>query len=273
MSEFEFMRSLPFGPYLPGDSPMHRLDPRTRILLVVIFMAAILGARQPASLLLLVCAILVGWRIARVPFEPLRRGWVEAFPFLVILAMIQILLRVGPDPDPLFAINRLVISVSDVWMGAAVLLRFSAFIALLGLAAASLSESEMTSALQSLLRPLNRVGIPARDFILAVQVSLRYFPLLAQSAERIAKAQASRGADWRPSGWNLVQRVRQIAPLIVPLFVNSLRRAEHMALAMDARGYGSLPNRTSLVVLKYTWRDITALLAALALAALLIFPF
>jgi energy-coupling factor transport system permease protein len=110
------------------------------------------------------------------------------------------------------------------------------------------------------------IGIPAHDFVLAVQVSMRYFPLLAQSAERIAKAQASRGADWSPAGWNILQRVRQITPLIIPLFVTSLRRAENMALAMDARGYGSLPLRTSMIVLRFTALDA----AALALGVLLV---
>lgn len=273
MNEFDFMRGIPFGPYLSQDSLLRRLDPRTRILFVVVFMGALLLARQPASLAGGLCIILICWRIARVPFEPLRRGLVTALPLLVILAIIQILFRVGPDPDPFFETDFLTISWQDVWVGIEIVLRFSAFIALLGLAAASLSESEMTSGLQSLLDPLNRVGIPARDFVLAVQVSMRYFPLLAQSAERIAKAQASRGADWRPSGWNLVQRVRQIAPLIVPLFVNSLRRAEYMALAMDARGYGSLPRRTSLVELCFTPRDISVLLCAVTLGGLVAFPY
>jgi energy-coupling factor transport system permease protein len=142
---------------------------------------------------------------------------------------------------------------------------------LIGLGAASISESELTHGLLSLLSPLTRVGIPAADFVLAVQVSLRYFPLLAQSAERIAKAQASRGADWRPAGWNLVRRAQQIIPLVVPLFITSLRRAENMALAMDARGYGSQPVRTSLVTLRFTPRDALALAAVLALAVVMVF--
>lgn len=270
MSEFEFMRTVPFGPYLPNGSPAHRLDPRTRILLVILFMIALLAARRPIGLVIGLLVILLMWRAARVPFEPLRRAWLSALPFLLILAVIQVLLRVGPDPQPVLVWRWLVISPADLLASLALLLRFSGFIALLGLAAASLSESELTQGLQSLLKPLTWLGIPAHDFILAIQVSLRYFPLLAQSAERIAKAQASRGADWRPAGWNLAVRARQIAPLIVPLFVNSLRRAENMALAMDARGYGSLPIRTSLVILRYSRRDILALLAGLGLAVLLV---
>jgi energy-coupling factor transport system permease protein len=262
-NEFEFMRGLPFGPYLPVDSPLHRLDPRTRILLVVLFMIALLAARHPLGLALCLAIILAGWRIARVPLEPLWRGWVSMLPLLLFLVGLQILFRVGDDPDVLLRIGSLVISSADLLAGLAVLLRFSGFMAVLGLAAASLSESEITRGLEALLHPLSLLHIPIQDFVMAVQVTLRFFPLLAQTAERIAKAQASRGADWRPSGWNLIQRARQIAPVIVPLFVASLRRAENMALAMDARGYGSLPNRTSVVTLHYHWEDGMALLGAI----------
>jgi energy-coupling factor transport system permease protein len=101
---------------------------------------------------------------------------------------------------------------------------------------------------------------------MVIQVTMRYFPLLAQIAERIAKAQASRGADWQPTGWNLLQRTRQMVPLIVPLFIASLRRAENMAMAMEARGYGSLPRRTSMVTLRFGRADALALAVAAALA-------
>ncbi|MBE0695337.1 MAG: energy-coupling factor transporter transmembrane protein EcfT [Anaerolineaceae bacterium] len=267
MNEFEFLRGLPFGPYLPEGSPLRRFDPRTRILVIGLLMIGLILIRHPAGLLLGLGVILLIWSIGRVPFEPLRHGWISALPFLVILALIQVLLRSGEDVDVLMSLGSLVVSSADLWAGIMLLLRFSAFIALLGLGAASLSESEITHGLQSLLRPFTYLGIPAADFVLALQVSLRYFPLLAQSAERIAKAQASRGADWRPAGWNLIRRAQQIVPLVVPLFVTSLRRAENMALAMDARGYASQPVRTSLVTLKYQLRDALALAAILVLTA------
>ncbi len=271
VNEFEFLRGLPFGPYLPLNSPLHRLDPRTRILLIVLFMVALLSARHPEGLLLGIAVILLGWRIARVPFEPLVRGWLSVLPFLLLLAVLQVLFRVGQDPDVLLRIGSLVISSADLWAGLAVLLRFGGFMAVLGLAAASLSESEITRGLEALLRPLSALHVPVQDFVMAVQVTLRFFPLLAQTAERIAKAQASRGADWHPAGWNLMQRARQIVPVIVPLFVASLRRAENMALAMDSRGYGSLPLRTSLVTLHIKIADALALVGAVGVAVIVVF--
>ncbi len=267
MSEFEFLRGLPFGPYLAVDSPLHRLDPRARILMVVLLMAGLTAASHPLGLLIGLGVVLSGWPLGRAPFAPLLRGWLAVLPFLVILAIIQVVFRAGEEGRVLFSVGKLVISMGDVWAGVALLLRFSAYIALLGLAAASLSESEITHGLEALLRPLSHLRIPVQDFITVVQVTLRFFPLLAQSAERIAKAQAARGADWQPAGWNLAKRVRQIAPLIVPLFVTSLRRAENMALAMDARGYGSLPVRSSMVTLRYRIQDGLAIATAVGVAA------
>ncbi len=270
VNEFEFLRSLPFGPYAPVDSPLQRLDPRTRILLVVLMMAALTIAQSLAGVLLGLAAVLAAWWLARRPFGPLLRGWRAALPFLLILVIIQLLLRRGGDEAALVVIGPLAYSAADLLSAGAFLLRFFGFIAVLGLAAASISESELTHGLESLLRPLNVLRLPVYDFVAVIQVTLRYFPMLAQTAERIAKAQASRGADWQPAGWNLARRVRRLVPLIVPLFIVSLRRAENMALAMDARAYGSMRTRTSMVQLRMRLSDGIALLGGLALTAAMI---
>lgn len=271
-SEFEFLRGMPFGLYLPVDSPLHRLDPRTRILLTVLVIAAMLIANNLLELALVLVVVLAGYRLARTPYGPMLRGWRSALSFLLFLAVLQILFRAGGRDQPaLFAWRWLVVSAADLWSAASLIARFSGLMAVIGLAASSLSESDLTNGLNALLRPLNAIGIPVSDFVMVIQITLRYFPLLAQSAERIAKAQASRGADWQPAGWNLIQRGRQIAPLIVPLFITSLRRAENMALAMDARGYGNLPARTSMTVLHFRSVDVVVLASAVLLILGIIF--
>jgi energy-coupling factor transport system permease protein len=114
-----------------------------------------------------------------------------------------------------------------------------------------------------LLSPLNRLGIQTMDFVMAIQVAMRFLPLLAQSAERIAKAQASRGAEWGLKSGGIFKQARQVIPLIVPLILTSLRRAEMLALAMDARAYGLQKNRTSLYELQFKISDLYFLLAGL----------
>jgi energy-coupling factor transport system permease protein len=121
--------------------------------------------------------------------------------------------------------------------------------------------------LASLLRPLTALGLPTHAFVLMVQVSLRFLPLLAQEAERIAKAQASRGAEWGTGRGGLLRRARQALPLIVPLFLTALRRAERLAEAMEARGYHGGQGRTSMVTLRWRAADSVALLVGVGLGA------
>lgn len=267
-NEFEFLRAMPFGPYLPVDSPLHRLDPRTRILLILMYMVTLIVAQNPLGLLFGLAVVLTVWRIGRLPFGPLLRGWRSAAPFLLILALIQVVLgSLGQGEQALFRLGPLAVSAGDLIAGLSLLLRFMGLMAVLGMASSSISESELTRGLEALLRPLAVLRVPIYDFVTIIQVTMRYVPLLAQTAERIAKAQASRGADWAPTGWNIIHRAQQIIPLIVPLFITSLRRAESMALAMDARGYGSSPTRTSMIQLKFTGADALALVIAVILAA------
>lgn len=258
MSEFEFLRDLPVGQYVPVDSPLHRLDPRTRIVTAILLLLALTFISSPLALGVGLLAALVGWWISRIPMGPMLRGWRAVLPFILILALLQVFFRAGPEGDPLFRIGGLVISTGDLQAALTLIMRFSAYIAVLGLASATLSASDITRGLESLLRPLLIVHFPVHDFVMVIQVTLRFFPLLAQTAERIAKAQASRGADWNAKG-NLIQRVRQVLPILVPLFVTSLRRAENLALAMDARGYGSGPTRSSMVVLSFRWLDVAVI--------------
>ena len=119
--------------------------------------------------------------------------------------------------------------------------------------------SELIHGLLRLLSPLNHL-IKTIDMVMVIQVMLRFFPFLTQSAERIAKAQASRGAEWGVKSRGLFTRIRQVVPLIIPLFLISLRRAENLALAMDARAYGYLDTRTSMQELHFTCRILALLL-------------
>ena len=271
MSEFEFLKDLPIGQYVPGDSVLHRLDPRTRILAATALMLALTLTPRAAGLLVGLGVGLSGWALARMHPGPALKGWRAAVPFLIILALLQIFLQMRPEEGAiLYRSNGLVISEGDLWSGINLILRFSAYIFLLGLASSVLSASQITRGSEALLRPLLRVGLPVHDFVMVVQVTLRFFPLLAQTAERIAKAQASRGADWSMRG-GPIQRARRMAPMIVPLFVTSLRRAENLALAMDARAYGSIPVRTSMIVLQFRRLDFWALWVVVAILLMMVF--
>lgn len=270
MNEFEFLRDLPIGQYIPQDSLVHRLDPRARILAFTLLILALTFTPHTVGLVLGLAAGGAGWGLARLHPGPAIKGWRTALPFLVFLAILQVIFNVGPDTGAVvLQTSWITITSHDVMAGVNLIIRFSAFITILGLASSVLSASDITRGSEALLRPLKRLGFPAHDFVMVVQVTLRFFPLLAQTAERIAKAQASRGADWNARG-NIIARARRTAPLLVPLFVVSLRRAENLALAMDARAYGSGPDRSSMVELRFTRTDWMALALVCAASGLIL---
>ncbi len=271
MENFEFLRTINIGEYLPTGSVIHRLDPRARLAGGAILFLAVTLAAHPAGLALGLLVFLSGLVLAKIPLRFALRSLLPPLPFILILALLQIFINPYPDTQPVyFRLGGLAISGVDLWAAAALFLRFCALILGLGLISYSISTSEMMAGLGALLRPLAYLGLPVHDLVMVIQVTLRFLPLLALSMERIAKAQASRGADWGSGRGSLFKRVQRVVPLIVPLFLVSLRRADHMALAMDARGYGVSARRSALVELHFHPRDGLALAIAALLGGLIL---
>jgi energy-coupling factor transport system permease protein len=274
MNDFDFMRNLPFGQYMSLDTPLEHIDCRARILSFVMILTVLSVTRNLAGLIFGLVVILISLVLLRFPLRFTLSGLLSPLPFLLILAILQVFINPHPDEGArLFQIGSNVIAVSDLAIGLILLLRFMALILGLTIASQTLSTSEITHGMESLLSPLKWLRFPVHDLVVIIQVSLRFIPLLAQVAERIAKAQASRGAAWQKGKGGLFSRVRLIIPLILPLFLTSLRRAESMALAMDARGYGTQNQRSSLIKYQFGWKDaLTCLISAGISAGILFFP-
>lgn len=266
MSEFEFMRYVTIGQYLPTGSPIHRLDPRARLVGGMLLVLALTAAPHLTGLLIGAGALLALLALSRVPLRYALRGLLPPLPMLAALALLQILFGAQQDAHPLLTLGPLRLSLEDLQVGLMLIARFAALILGLSLLSFTLSSTELVHALESLLRPLARLGLPTHDFVLMVQVALRFIPLLAREAERIAKAQASRGADWSAKRTHLFKRVRQTFPLLIPLFMTGLQKAENLALAMEARGYGDGRGRTSLVALRFRLADAASIFLAAAMA-------
>jgi energy-coupling factor transport system permease protein len=271
-NSFEFLGKINFGQYLPLQSPLHRSDPRARIIALIFVLAGLTFAPRPLGLLLGLGALAVGLRLGRIPFRFVLRGMLTPLPFLIIIALLQILFNPRLDVSPAWlTLGPIILTPAGLLAGLMILLRFTGLILGLGLASFCLSTSELIRGLQSLLSPLQKIGLPTRDGIMAVQIMLRFIPLLAISAERIARAQAARGGEWGSAQGSLVSRVRQVIPLLVPLFLTGLRRAEALALAMDARGYDNPAARpTALVEMHLRTSDFTLMATAFAIFWLLI---
>jgi energy-coupling factor transport system permease protein len=273
MSQFEYLRSMSIGQYLPLASPVHRLDPRAKLLAYVVLIIAVSLASQAAGLLFALVVVVILMAASRTPPGYALRGWMAALPFLLALAALQLII-VRPDAPmlPLIEVYGLRIYFAGIEAATTLLLRFSVLMALLTVASATLSTLETIHAMDLLLKPLRWIGLNPTPVVMVVQIMLRFLPFLALSAEKIAKSQASRGADWDGRRGGLVARAKRVLPLVIPLFINSLRQAETLADAMLARGFSEKRDRTSLREIHFRLADGAFLLAVLTCSLLVLFP-
>ena len=271
MSDFEFLPSATIGQYIPTGSILHHIEPKAKIIGFGILILAITLSGSSIGIGVGLAASLLGLLIARIPIKFALKGLAPPLPFLIIIALLQIFLFPKTDQTILFVIGPISVSIAGLWSGILLLLRFAALILMISLMSFCMSTSELIQGLQRSLKPLRHLGIHPTDLVMIIQVTLRFLPFLAQSAERIAKAQASRGAEWGIKSKGLSSRVKQIIPLIIPLFITSLKRSETMALAMDSRAYGYKNDRTSMYEYHFTWRDALFLVIVLLITAAISF--
>jgi energy-coupling factor transport system permease protein len=271
MSDFEFLRLLPIGQYIPGETFLHRMDGRVKIVISIILLSGVIFAPRLTGLMVAAGFVMICLAVARVNFGFALRGLVVPLPFLLILAILQFFFNAQPDSAEVFARwGSLTLSLSDIWVALTLLARFAVLVLVLELSSFVISNSELIYGLNELLSPLKRIGVPTEDFVMVIQVALRFLPLLAQEAERIAKAQAARGAEWGTRQGNILKRIRQVVPLLIPLFLTSLRKANNLALAMDARAYGTTNRRTTLMEFRFRWQDGMALGLAAVITVLVV---
>lgn len=274
MSDFEVLRSIAIGQYFPTGSLLHRLDPRVRLTGVVLLLLALMVNPSPAVALLGIVLALGLLLLARAPLGHALRSLRPLLPLFGVVLALQLLFY--PHEAAVAAGSPLLGRWGPIWISAASLvgalamaLRMVAVVLLLTLLTAIADTTDLVHAVEGMLRPFQRLYLPAHELALVLVVALRFIPLLGQELERLMKAQAARGADFGRGRGGFIRRVRRTFPLIIPLFVLALRRAEELALAMEARGYAGGRGRTCWVRLHMQPADFLALGAALFLGATL----
>ncbi|MDY6846817.1 MAG: energy-coupling factor transporter transmembrane component T [Chloroflexota bacterium] len=271
-SRFEFLGSTSLGQYIPRDSWFHTRDPRARLISFVIIFVAVIFTPNTWGLLLGIFFITSLYFLAHLPIKSTWAGIRRALPFIIILAILQIIFfRTAENMTYHWKIFGIGISQEALFSALNLILRFLVLIIVLNAFVMSLSTSQVTAALFHLLKPFDRIGLPVNDLTMVIQIAMRYLPLIAQIAEKTAKAQAARGADWEQKGFNPIKQAKRVLPLIVPLIVNSLKRAETMAVAMESRGFNAGQKRSSFHNLVYTWEDGLLILTTLLLSSLMLF--
>lgn len=276
MSDFEVLRFLSFGRYLPTGSVLHRLDPRVRLTGAVLFILALMLCSHPATALLGLGLALVLLVAARIPPGYALRGLRPLLPLFAFVLALQILFyphaaAIAAGSIEVWRWGPFLISAAGLLDAAAISIRMVAIVLFLTLLTGIADTTDLVHAVEGMLRPFQRLHLPAHELALVTALTMRFIPLLGQELERLMKAQAARGADLGHGRGNFFARIRRMLPLLIPLFLAALRRAEELALAMEARGYVGGRGRTYLVRLQMRPADFLALALVLGLAALLVF--
>ena len=241
------------GQFFPGRSPIHRLDPRTKIILATLFIVSVFVANNPISFFTLLATTVILIAISRISFKVILKS-IKPIVFIIAFTAILNILMTKGEGEPL--VSFWIISIYTEGIARAVMMALRVIILIVGssiLLTYTTSPISLTDGLESLLSPLKAVKLPVHTFAMMMSIALRFIPTLVEETEKIMNAQKSRGADFTTG--SLVQRAKALIPLLVPLFVSSFKRAEELATAMECRCYRGDKNRTKLVKLEYRGLD------------------
>ncbi len=261
--------NIALGNYYPVDSPIHGLDPRLKIVSLAVLMVLTFAVAGTGGIVLHTAAIGGLLLLSRVPLRVFYRG-LRLFIFLFLFtAVLHLFFTPG---NPVFEIRHPVpvrVTEEGLIRGALVSWRLIAVIALSSLLTYTTTPLSITRGLESLLGPLTRFRFPVQDFALMMMMAIRFIPVLTDETDRVWKAQKSRGADLRRGG--IRKRASTLMSIILPVFTGLFRRADELAVALEARGYIPGRPRTSMVPLRWTGRDTLATAAVLVWGGALLF--
>lgn len=260
-----FLNQIPIGQFVPGTSFVHRLDPRAKLIFVVFFAVMVFWAKEPISYFLLIGFVLVSILISRISLGYLLRGLKPILWLILLTVFIHLFMTKGGDI--LFTWKWVEIHEEGVKQAVVISLRLILLLLMASLLTLTTSPIDLTDGIERLFQPLARFRFPAHELAMMMSIALRFIPTLIEETDKIMKAQISRGADFE-SG-NLMKRARNMVPLLIPLFVSAFRRAEELALAMEARGYRGAVGRTKLRELAWSRRDL--LLLGIAVLFIMLF--
>ncbi|NQS76128.1 MAG: energy-coupling factor transporter transmembrane protein EcfT [Peptococcaceae bacterium] len=253
------LSGISMGQYIPGDSLLHRLDPRTKIIAVLAIAVSIIIFSNWQSFLLIALLTLVALFVSRLPLAVILGSLKSLWLLLLITFLLQAFLTPG---TPVIAHGPLQVSQEGIIAATGIVLRLALLILIAFLPTLTTPPIRLTAGLESIMSPLQRVGVPAHELAMMMTLALRFIPTLLQEAEIVISAQRSRGAGFTTG--SPVKWAKSLLPLFVPLFAGALRRADDLAMAMECRCYRGGANRTRMSVLKLNTEDYVVICVALA---------
>lgn len=260
------MKGIAFGQYYPAKSIMHRLDPRMKIIIGILYIVACFLCKNVISFAVLAFSAVFIILISRIPVRVVLKS-IKAIIFIMIFtAVLNIFWTKGEADELLFSWQFINIYVSGIYNAVFIVIRIVSMIIGTGIFLTyTTTPIQLTDGLEQLLSPLKVFKIPVHEFAMMMTIALRFIPTIIEETEKIMAAQKARGADF--SNGSLAKRAKALIPVLIPLFISAFRRAGELATAMTCRCYRGGEGRTRLNVLKFSFRDFAALFVILLFGA------
>lgn len=256
------MRDVAFGQYYPVSSPVHRLDPRLKIVFTLLYVVTMFFVASYTAYAVILIFLLALCGLSHVPPSAMFKS-IKGIIILLILTSILNLFFYGGETSVVW--QWWIFKVSPEAIDSALKLMFRLILLIMGTTMLTFTTgaTELTDGIESLLKPLTLIKVPVRDLAVIMSIALRFIPILIDETDKITMAQKSRGADF-DSG-NIFKRAKALLPVLIPLFVGAFRKADELADALDARCYNASPKRTRMKKMTFATRDLVALVVFAAL--------
>lgn len=260
------MEKMIFGRYVPGDSILHRMDPRSKLIIVFLFVCVVFIANNAWTYGILAAYTFIMVGMSKIPPRFLYGGLKPILLLVVFTFLLHVFMT--KEGELVFDLGWLKIYEGGIRQGIFISLRFFLLILITSLLTLTTTPIEITDGLETLLHPLKKVHFPVHELALMMSISLRFIPTLMQETDKIMKAQTARGVEYNSGP--IKERIKAIVPLLIPLFISSFKRAEELAVAMEARGYKGGEGRTKYRQLTWGMADTGMILFLAAVTILLI---
>lgn len=253
INKLTMFKDATLGQFYPADSILHRLDPRVKLLGCLVYIIMLFSFKGLPGFILVTAFLVLIIVLCKVPFSFMVKGIRGIMILIIIAAVFNIFFTPG---DVIWQWKA--IKITDTGLRNAVLMTIRMFYLIVGTSIMTLTTTpnQLTDGMEKQFAPLEKINVPVHDVAMMMSIALRFIPILTEETNKIMNAQKSRGADFETG--NVFQRAKAMVPILVPLFVNAFRRANDLALAMEARCYAGGVGRTKMHLLKYQTRDFIA---------------
>lgn len=259
------LRDITLGQYYQTDSVLHRMDPRTKLVGTLIYIVSLFIFRNAGAFLIATVFLFAVIKMSKVPFKYMMRGMKSIFMLLMLTVVFNLFLTPG---IPLVTFWKLTISEEGLRIAVFTAIRLVYLIIGASIMTLTTTPNHLTDGMESLMGPLKVFKVPVHEVAMMMSIALRFIPILLEETDKIMKAQAARGADFEHG--SIIKRAKSLVPILVPLFVSAFRRANDLAMAMEARCYRGGDGRTKMKPLKYEVRDKVAYVVLIAYFVLVI---